>query len=468
MQFLQINAAADERVLILGRRGENEVLTVRFDVSAWLEEIGNGSVSLYAQRAGDATAYPVVLTRAAGIASWLVTATDTNVRGLGRAELVLTVGGAVKKSAVWQTFVGEDIGQPISDPPEPYESWLEQLSALGDETLINAQRAEGAQAAAEDAQTGAENAQAAAEAAQSAAEDAQTGAENAQVAAEAAQSAAEIAQGKAEDAQAAAEAAAEAAAGGGTAIAPFDSSPSALGNAASPGSSNQYSRGDHVHPMPSASDVGAYTLPAGGIPETDMSSGVQSKLAAGAAALPKAGGTMAGDLSMGSQKISNLADGTAAGDAVNLGQVSSMVSTNTAFFRGNFASKAALLAVSWQTSNPAAADYVTNNDFAIVLDDESQNDECWRYVYVSGTGWQAQYRINETPLTSAQLAALNSGATAALIAQITTNQNAIAGKAAETSVATQGIVSSGSIVFKNSAGTVLFSVALPVYNGGFT
>lgn len=44
--------------------------------------------------------------------------------------------------------------------------------------------------------------------------------------------------------------------GGGTSPSPYTSTPSALG-VASAGSSAKYSRGDHVHPMPSASDVGA-------------------------------------------------------------------------------------------------------------------------------------------------------------------------------------------------------------------
>lgn len=148
-------------------------------------------------------------------------------------------------------------------------------------------------------------------------------------------------------------------------------------------------------------------------------------------ALPKTGGTMSGAIAMGSNKITGLADGTNDNDAVNLSQMSSAISTNTAYFRGNFATKAALLAVSWQTSNPAGANYVTNNDFAIVQDDESQNDECWRYVYVTGTGWTAQYKVNESPLTQAQLDALNSGANS-------TNISAIAGKITAPSSASDG------------------------------
>ena len=113
--------------------------------------------------------------------------------------------------------------------------------------------------------------------------------------------------------------------------------------------------------------------------------------------------------------------------------VNSSINSSTAFFRGAFATRAALFAVAWQTADPTAANYVSNNDYAYVADDEGQNDEAWRYIYVLETGgqnngWQPQFRVNESPLTAAQLAALNSGATAALIAQITANQTAIAGK----------------------------------------
>ena len=44
--------------------------------------------------------------------------------------------------------------------------------------------------------------------------------------------------------------------GGGSGVSPYTSDPAELGTA-SPGISNNYARGDHVHPMPSAGDVGA-------------------------------------------------------------------------------------------------------------------------------------------------------------------------------------------------------------------
>ena len=48
--------------------------------------------------------------------------------------------------------------------------------------------------------------------------------------------------------------------GGGSSPDPYTGNPAALGTA-SPGSSNNYSRGDHVHPMPTAANVGAIASP---------------------------------------------------------------------------------------------------------------------------------------------------------------------------------------------------------------
>ena len=52
----------------------------------------------------------------------------------------------------------------------------------------------------------------------------------------------------------------------------------------------------------------------------------------------------------------------------------------------------------------------TRNDYTIFLDDENHNHATTRYIY--NNGWEYQYTVNETPLTQAQLDALNSGITA--------------------------------------------------------
>lgn len=67
--------------------------------------------------------------------------------------------------------------------------------------------------------------------------------------------------------------------GGGGGATPYTSDPEALGTA-SPGSSNKYARGDHVHPKPTPADIGAgtYSKPSGGIPASDLASAVQTSL----------------------------------------------------------------------------------------------------------------------------------------------------------------------------------------------
>lgn len=74
----------------------------------------------------------------------------------------------------------------------------------------------------------------------------------------------------------------------------------------------------------------------------------------------------------------------------------------------------------------------TTNDYCIVLADESKQsstgvDPTTRYSY-QGNQWEYQYTINDTPLTAAQLAALNSGITSNLVSQIGTNTTNIANK----------------------------------------
>lgn len=126
-------------------------------------------------------------------------------------------------------------------------------------------------------------------------------------------------------------------------------------------------------------------------------------------------GNMREDIEMNGHKIVNLQDGEADSDAVNLGQVSRMISDGSGLFRGSYATKSSLISASWQHIDPAQPYYVDNNDYCVVLNDESKGHECWRYAYTLGSGWSAQYRINEAPLTTSQINALNSGVTSEML-----------------------------------------------------
>jgi len=108
--------------------------------------------------------------------------------------------------------------------------------------------------------------------------------------------------------------------------------------------------------------------------------------------------------------------------------VNSSVQTATANFRGNWTTWADVPTV----SSDYPADYAgskvpTVNDYLVVQDasgyDIDELSGTWRFKY-SGTwatdgkiGWLPEYQVNETPMTAAQLAAINSNITAAKVAQ---------------------------------------------------
>lgn len=117
--------------------------------------------------------------------------------------------------------------------------------------------------------------------------------------------------------------------------------------------------------------------------------------------------------------------------------VNSTIQTNTANFRGNWATWAAVPTnVNDYPEDYAGSKTPTVNDYLVVVDASDYTGETlegtWRFKYTSvwatdgKSGWLPEYQVNETPLTAAQLAAINSGITDTLVGQITTNQQDIA------------------------------------------
>ena len=127
----------------------------------------------------------------------------------------------------------------------------------------------------------------------------------------------------------------------------------------------------------------------------------------------------------------------------------------------------------------------TTNDYCIVLADESKQsstgvDPTTRYTY-QGNQWEYQYTINDTPLTAAQLAALNSGITSSLVTQIGTNTTDIAGKQdtidsshkldadlVDDSTSTNKFVTSTDITNWNGKQSALSQTQLDAVNSGVT
>ena len=116
--------------------------------------------------------------------------------------------------------------------------------------------------------------------------------------------------------------------------------------------------------------------------------------------------------------------------------VNSSVQTATANYRGNWDD--------WASVPTQASDYPedyagshtpTVNDYIVVQDASDYTEETlegtWRFKYAGNwddngkAGWLPEYQVNETPLTAAQIAAINSGITDTLVGQISTNQSDI-------------------------------------------
>ena len=104
-------------------------------------------------------------------------------------------------------------------------------------------------------------------------------------------------------------------------------------------------------------------------------------------------------------------------------------------------------AASYRGSWPTWADVPTNaedypadtdgnrtpdaNDYMIVTEDETQDGGTWRYIYtgtwsVEGkSGWKAEYKMQNSPFSPEQQAAIDSGITSALVTQISVNESDI-------------------------------------------
>lgn len=158
MRIINIDAGACTNcsAIEIGRRGEKEATAIVFDISSLVEEYGEGSAAFLVKRNGDAGAYPVVVLQEDDKVTWIVSNTDTDKLGAGECELWYYVDNTLVKTIVYPFFVCRDIGNSIPQPPEPYESLLEELTELTAETEENARAAAAAQAGAELAQATAE------------------------------------------------------------------------------------------------------------------------------------------------------------------------------------------------------------------------------------------------------------------------------------------------------------------------
>lgn len=163
----------------IGRQGENEAQRVVWPdiVTSWAKLYGDGVFSLAVKRKGDTAPYPVTVTTEDGALVWVPTNADTAVAGSGSCELSYTVDNVLAKSQMWSTEVYSSLtGEGETEPPEPYQSWVDAVLATG--TAAGESAAQAA-ASAEQAEAAAKGSAESAQAAEASAEEAGKSAESA-------------------------------------------------------------------------------------------------------------------------------------------------------------------------------------------------------------------------------------------------------------------------------------------------
>lgn len=146
-ELFKVNAPV-RKPLFEGVQGENEARSIQFDVTPWVEELGDGAVTATAKRSQDSQPYPVTVTKDGTTVTWKPTSTDTAFAGVGSFQLEYTVDDVLAKTCIWSTMVAPSL-DPAGDPPDPYDNWLAEMRQIAADAI---QAAQDADESADDAQ----------------------------------------------------------------------------------------------------------------------------------------------------------------------------------------------------------------------------------------------------------------------------------------------------------------------------
>lgn len=146
-ELIKVNAPV-RKPLFEGVQGENEARSIQFDITPWVEELGDGAVTATAKRSQDSQPYPVTVTKDGNTVTWKPTSTDTAFAGVGSFQLEYTVDDVLAKTCIWSTMVAPSL-DPAGDPPDPYDNWLAEMREIAADALQDAQDAD---ASAQDAE----------------------------------------------------------------------------------------------------------------------------------------------------------------------------------------------------------------------------------------------------------------------------------------------------------------------------
>lgn len=134
-KIITVSACGMEKrqVLAIGRQMENNYRQIVFDCSGFGVEVS--SVTLVHLRSQDIAPY-IVETSSTDTLTWTVTNTDTAYAGYGKAELRISFTNGLAKSVVFTTMVIQSITADTTIP-QPLQSWYDAMIDYIDEHSIS-------------------------------------------------------------------------------------------------------------------------------------------------------------------------------------------------------------------------------------------------------------------------------------------------------------------------------------------
>mgnify|MGYP002770813426 FL=1 len=139
-----------DQALLLGRVGENRATRVLIDLKSILSQYPDAIASITVDPPGRAE-YPATVKQEGGILTWEITRADLcGKAGNGRAQITIRgADGAVIKTAIACTRIGESLVNATDPVPDPVETWIDKATG----TLDDVKRAgNAAQAVADEVQ----------------------------------------------------------------------------------------------------------------------------------------------------------------------------------------------------------------------------------------------------------------------------------------------------------------------------
>lgn len=122
MRIIQVKSSTS--CIGLGKRGENLVRRIVFNLSDWEKEFGIGKAVLIHKRNKDIIPYIVNLQADGSFVYWDVLSSDVEMPGYGKCELSYYVNDVIVKTDIYRTVVETSMTGDVGEPPQGIFDWF--------------------------------------------------------------------------------------------------------------------------------------------------------------------------------------------------------------------------------------------------------------------------------------------------------------------------------------------------------